>query len=294
MNQKRKQDDPLEKQHSYILDPENVAEMARLEIQGRLLTESMGGLLPERGNTLPAEWVRVLDLGCGPGEWVRQMASSFPQAQVTGLDISQIMIAYAQVLAQQNHLENAHFVRGSLLQPLPFPEGSFDLVNARLLVGVLQQDRWPAFLQACRHVLRTGGVIRLTEGGDPGWQANKPASQAMLSWLLDMIPRSGYGFATATSPGWHMREGLSTLLAEGGWKAIAVREETLDFSFGTPLAASQRRNILTVSEQARVVLLRLGIATEADFIRTYEEMKKELREQDFQLFSHMNTLTATA
>jgi SAM-dependent methyltransferase len=284
----------MEPLQSYILDPENVAEMARLEIQGLLLTESMGGLLPEWGNTLPTDCRHILDLGCGPGEWVRQLAQTFPQAHVIGLDISRTMIAYAQALTQDQHLENASFVCHDVRKPLPFPAHSLDLVNARLMTGVLQRDRWPAFLQQCRRVLKPEGTIRLTEGGDPGWRANTIACQRMLSWLLDMIPKSGYGFATGASLQWRMREGLSDLLREGGWNAMTLNEYTLDFSFGTPFAASQRRNILIVSEQSKALLVRLGLTTEEAFAQTYQAMKREMEEPGFQTFSHFLTLMATS
>jgi hypothetical protein len=57
----------------YIIDSEQAAELARLMQQDRLLTEAMGGLLPEEGINLP-ERGHVLDLACGPDGWALELA----------------------------------------------------------------------------------------------------------------------------------------------------------------------------------------------------------------------------
>jgi SAM-dependent methyltransferase len=278
--------------HTYILDPENIAEMARLELQAQLLTDGMGGLLPELGNILPADCLRILDLACGPGEWVRELASAFPKAKVTGLDISHIMSAYAQAVAQEKRLENARFAQGSLLEPLKFLDGSFDLLNARLLLGVIHRDRWPYFLQECQRVLRSGGRLRLTEGSDPTWQTNKAACEKMNLWVQEVCFKAGYGFATSTVSGMRMKDALSDLLAEAGWYEINVNDYQLDCSFGSPLAADQRRNSQIVWKQAEPLLLRSQITTKKEFTETYEAMYKEMAEVDFKGIWYLNTISA--
>jgi tRNA G46 methylase TrmB len=59
----------------YQLDAENAAEMARLTKQARMLS-TMLGLLPETVDLTRSSL--VLDLGCGPGEWVLEMARRSP------------------------------------------------------------------------------------------------------------------------------------------------------------------------------------------------------------------------
>jgi len=49
--------------HGYVIDAENAAEMARLMLQDRLLTQSMGGLIPEPIDLSQA--YQVLDIACG-------------------------------------------------------------------------------------------------------------------------------------------------------------------------------------------------------------------------------------
>jgi tRNA G46 methylase TrmB len=95
------------RRHTYVIDPENPGELARLTMQARIITEGMGGLFPE-GLTLPPA-ARVLDLACGPGGWVLDLARTYPDAEVIGVDISSTVVEYATVQAQTRRLANASF-----------------------------------------------------------------------------------------------------------------------------------------------------------------------------------------
>src|SRR5690242_15800494 len=117
--------DSTRSETTYLNDPESAAEMARLLEQGRLLTACMGGVFPEqRGNLSGIH--DVLDVACGPGGWALEVASAYPQMQVTGFDISRAMIEYATLQASLQHLENARFEVLDATAPLPFADASFD------------------------------------------------------------------------------------------------------------------------------------------------------------------------
>jgi len=151
---------------SYILDTENTAEMARLTKQDRLVTTGMGGLAAAYDDLSGRH--HLLDIACGPAGWALDLASTFPHINVVGIDINRQMIAYAQAQAQARQLANADFRVMDALQPLAFPEHSFDLVNARFLVGFMPRAAWLPLLRECLRVLRPGGLIRLTEFDEPG------------------------------------------------------------------------------------------------------------------------------
>src|SRR4051812_46651907 len=106
-----------EQQNPYFIDTESAAEMARLLDQDRLLTQGMGGLLVERNNDFSGI-TRVLDVGCGPGGWVQEVAFTSPEIEVIGIDISRTMIEYAQTQAQVQHLDNAVFAIMDATRPL--------------------------------------------------------------------------------------------------------------------------------------------------------------------------------
>lgn len=264
---------------TYLLDQENAAEMARLEIQGQLLTRGMGGTLPELGNRLLEGSVRVLDLGCGPGEWVRQVARDYPHGEVIGVDISQIMVAYAQSKAQQTGVSNACFLRRNILDPLDFPAGSFDLVNARFLVGVLHTDRWPGFVQECVRLTRPDGWIRLTEFDNPG-HTNKAACERFAHWVVETCRRGNYGFATTPDTPL-ITPMLARLLREAGCDEVWQHTHHLDFSFGTDLFESQCQNYRVAYKQAQPLFVQMGITTQQEVEAAYEDLLAELKSEDF-------------
>src|SRR5712692_6187491 len=137
-------------ENTYIIDAENAAEMARLMVQDRLLTKRMGGLFPERSDLFGIH--DILDIACGPGGWVLDVARTYPTVQVVGVDISTIMVAYARALTATDQLTNARCRVMNVLKPLDFPDSSFDLVNARTISGFMPPAAWPALMQECLRI----------------------------------------------------------------------------------------------------------------------------------------------
>src|SRR5712692_4126738 len=90
----------------YFTDVENVAEMARLTKQAQMLSRQIGLLPPQI--TLPHA-PAILDIACGPGEWVLSMAQNIPDGQATGIDTSNVMIEYARFRAEEEGFHNARF-----------------------------------------------------------------------------------------------------------------------------------------------------------------------------------------
>ena len=68
--------------HSYYVDPETGEEMSRLMRQDRLVTRAMGGPLPEPHDLEKMQ--SILDVACGPGGWVIDVAWRYPHLQVGG------------------------------------------------------------------------------------------------------------------------------------------------------------------------------------------------------------------
>ena len=106
----------------YVMDAENAAEMARLMLQDRLLNQAMGGLLAERNDL--AHLYRVLDIACGPGGWLLDLTTQYPHMQGMGIDISQLMIDYANTLARTQKLSNVQFRVMDATKPLDFSDRS--------------------------------------------------------------------------------------------------------------------------------------------------------------------------
>src|SRR5579884_158650 len=60
----------------FVQDRHNKQELKRLIIQDQMITISMGGVLPEQ--TDPTLFRHVLDVGCGTGGWLIEVAKAYP------------------------------------------------------------------------------------------------------------------------------------------------------------------------------------------------------------------------
>lgn len=106
---------------------------------------------------------RVLDLGCGPGISAFVLAQRLGRdVEVTGLDISPVMIARARRHHAEQHpaLTRVRFVQADATQ-LPFADGAFDLIVGHSFL-YLVPDR-PTVLAQARRVLAPGGTLVLME-----------------------------------------------------------------------------------------------------------------------------------
>jgi len=101
---------------------------------------------------------RILDVGCGSGYLLRQLAARVPEAtDLVGIDPAPAMIRRAQAIACDDRLR---FSIG-VAEQLPYPDGSFDLV-----ISTNSFDHWAdqqAGLKECARVLGSGGRLVLTD-----------------------------------------------------------------------------------------------------------------------------------
>ena len=93
----------------------------------------------------------VLDAGCAAGEHAAWFAAR--GARVVALDASEAMVR----LARERLGEGARVVRHDLAEPLPFADGSFDLVVSSLTLHYLAD--WRPALREMRRALRPGGRL---------------------------------------------------------------------------------------------------------------------------------------
>src|SRR5260370_14641304 len=112
--------DPSQTGNYYILGNTDTETVHSVEVD-KYFNRSIGGPLPEQPEQSLSRIHRVLDIACGPGGWVLELAYAYPHMQVTGFDISEKMIGYARVLALDNGLDNAPFRLARAMDTLAFP-----------------------------------------------------------------------------------------------------------------------------------------------------------------------------
>ncbi len=264
-------------ENTYIFDPESPQEMARLIEQERFVTKAQGGTfagLPD----LPAGGT-VLDLACGPGGWVLNAAFEHPELEVAGVDISHVMINYANARAQTQQISNASFGIMDITRPLDFADASFDLVNARLLIGVLKRDAWSPFLTECTRILRPGGMLRLTEGNDSG-ESLSPALEHLNTLGIQALWQAGYGFSS-TGRTFAMAPALPALLKRAGYHDLHISAHVIEGAADTQGWADFYHDHEVLLAQAKPLLVKLGLITSELFDSLYQQALIEMHDQDF-------------
>ncbi|HET9921299.1 MAG TPA: methyltransferase domain-containing protein [Ktedonobacteraceae bacterium] len=274
--------DSSENKSGYVVDAEDAAEMARLLDQDILVSKSMGGLFPEHVDEL--EGISdILDIACGPGGWVLSVAREYPHIQVTGIDISERMVAYAQAHAQARGLSNAHFRRMDILKSLDFPSGSFDLVNARTLVGLMSPQTWPLLVSEIVRVCRPGGIVRLTEFEMP--MTNSPHFETISWMVLQAMHKAGRSYSP-DGRYFTLTAMLGSLLQEAGCQDIQEKPYVINFSSGTEAHEGYTQDMILGFKLITTFLTQLGITTEEKYELAYQQMVAEMLSDRFRALGY--------
>ena len=160
----------------------------------------------------------VMDLGCGPGLFLRDVGERYPPAALYGYDVTRAMIAYGQQ-ASYAGAKPTLVVHDVIAQPLPHAAGTVHLVSMSSVLHVLDEPL--PVLAEIRRVLAPGGIFLLHD-----W-IRQPL-RAYLEWRRDNL---GEGEAETRRRGFRLfpvhnkytAEDWQWLLAEAG---LAVRSQT--------------------------------------------------------------------
>jgi SAM-dependent methyltransferase len=263
--------------NNYINDINSAGEWARLDHQARIVGKRTG-LLPSHFDDV--ELTRVLDVGCGPGRWTLDIAFDRPDAEVTGIDLSADLVAYAKARARTQHLRNVSFdVQDFLTTQLPFPEHTFDLIHLRFAVSWIKREQWVLVLARSFALLKPEGWIVVTEG--EGMYTTSPALERLQEVLCDAFSLSGYGLSSSPrSLGVVAR--LSALLAETGFRKIWSDATVIDYSFHRQEANMEwRESFHALISESASFLLDAGVTTAEDLAQLDKQIGIDMYQEDF-------------
>jgi len=263
-------------ENTYFIDAENAAEMARLTNQDRLMTKSMGGLFPGRLDLTPIH--DILDISCGPGSWVLDVAREYPEKQVVGIDISTLMVEYARYQAYIQGLNNVSFRVMNALEPLDFRDSTFDMVNARFISGFMPPVVWSRFMQECLRIMRPGGVVRLTEPEYP--LSNSLVVEKLGGLLTKAMQVAGQSFSP---DGCHagITPMLGRFLRDAGCQDIQKAAYVLDSSMGTEEHLSQYQNTMVFLTLIQPFIIKMELITQEEVDQLYQRALTEMMSDDY-------------
>lgn len=156
----------------------------------------------------------VLDLGCGTGRHALWLASE--GARVTAVDFSEGMLEEAR---RKPGAARVRFLAHDLHQPLPFADGSFEVVVSALVLEHLR-DLGPFFAEA-RRVLGGGGRAVVS--------AMHPAMFLRGSQARFTDPQSGAVVQPGSLP--HTLGDMVMAVLRAGFRVEAIGEHAPDEAF---------------------------------------------------------------
>jgi SAM-dependent methyltransferase len=162
---------------NHYLFPRHPGEIDRLDIQHHALKGTL-----QANHLAPVDRPdRVLDVGCGTGQWGFEMCQPLGPALVVGLDL---------VPSKPAQPPQYRYVRGNVMHGLPFADGQFDFVHQRLLVSGLPLASWPGVVGDLARVTRPGGWVELVE---VPWEIERagPAAQRLVVLTRELTASLG-------------------------------------------------------------------------------------------------------
>lgn len=253
-------------------------ELNRLQVQDRLVTAIMGGVLPEQPG--PITFRRVLDVGCGTGDWLIEVAKTYPDISLlVGVDTNERAIAYARGQAAAQQLsDRVEFHIMDALGMLEFPIDYFDLVNQRFAWSFLRTWEWPKLLNEYQRITRPGGVIRITEADiEQGSMEITPALSRLSQLVLQAFYQAGHFFI----PEWNgVTSQLVRLMHQYGIRNVQTLPYMLEYQAGTPEAQYLNENTKRFFRTV-VPFLRKWTHVPDDYEAIYQQGMLELQRPDF-------------
>jgi ubiquinone/menaquinone biosynthesis C-methylase UbiE len=154
----------------------------RYEAQVEALFSGAAGAMRRRALSLLAQaWrgrdhrgLKIVDLACGSGGFLKDLRRAFPRAKVTGLDLSAAYLAEAQS-------RSAAPVVQANAERLPFADGSLDAVTCIYLFHELPPRVRPVVAREIARVLKPGGVLAFAD-------SVQPRDEPDLARLLEAFP----------------------------------------------------------------------------------------------------------
>ncbi|MBP3228295.1 MAG: bifunctional demethylmenaquinone methyltransferase/2-methoxy-6-polyprenyl-1,4-benzoquinol methylase UbiE [Bacteroidaceae bacterium] len=173
----------------------------------------------------------VLDVATGTGDFALLEAQMLPEAKVTGLDLSEGMLAVGREKVRKSGNARVSFEKGDVLA-LPYADASFDAVT--VAYGARNFADLDRGLAEMRRVLRPGGRLVICELTTP--------RRAPMSWLFAIYSKvymplmgkllggdgAAYRYLPATMAAFPQGERMARILGEIGYTDVRFKR----FTFG--------------------------------------------------------------
>ncbi len=299
-----------------ILSIEERELVRQLEVS-RFVLEEMGGSLP-REQVVTKQLTTVLDVACGAGGWVLDIARTYPHLQVTGIDTCKLYLEYAQHLANESGLANAHLLARDMRlldrDTNTFSADSIDLINVAFIASLLLSMDYAALMRSLFRLCRPGGLLRWTEMEFP--ITNSPAFEQLTALICRALRVTGQTFIPPSLQiydeiftAWRREEGRNNQPAErrhvgitpmmGSWlhcagcHAVQSFPTAIEVSTGTAAHPYFVRQVEVFGQHIAPFLCIQEVIPADDLTALLNEVQDEIQQADFCGLCFILTVCAT-
>ncbi|RGB30158.1 S-adenosyl-L-methionine-dependent methyltransferase [Rhizophagus diaphanus] len=108
-------------------------------------------------NILSDPNAKILDVGCGSGFWLLEMAADYSSPKYFGID-------NLSTFPKSTIPSNIEFSQHNLLEGLPFPDNTFEFVHIQSVGSEFTETQWETFVyQELGRVLKPGGWLEICD-----------------------------------------------------------------------------------------------------------------------------------
>lgn len=175
---------------------------------------------------------QVLDIGCGPGTWVLEMATEFPNTEFHGIDLRTMFPTSIKPT-------NTHFVQHDFYETLPYPDESVDFIRMRLMLGSMTPPQLTKLLAEIQRVLKPLGYVEFL---DVERQIHRPGpicDQLFNKKLSQVMHNNGIDLMASH----HLSTLLMSQPAHGGFIDVHQHKVTIPLGWGGQLGEVHAQNI---------------------------------------------------
>ncbi len=130
---------------------------------------------------------RILDVAAGTGDVAIALARRLPQARITGIDLSDEMLAVGRGKVARRGLDDRIGLVQGDAEKLPFSDGAFDAVTIGF--GIRNFGSIEAGLAEAFRVLRRGGRLSILEFSTPRGRFFGPLYRLYFHRILPLVGR---------------------------------------------------------------------------------------------------------
>ncbi|RHZ87026.1 hypothetical protein Glove_41g82 [Diversispora epigaea] len=158
-------------------------EIDRVQMQHFMYKHVWGGNFSSPvQDLLQKEDTKILDIGCGSGAWVLEMATEYQNPQFTGIDV-------APLYPTEIKPENVTFQQANVLLGLPFEDNTFDFVYIRFMIFAFSVEDWERAIKEVVRVTKPGGWVEIMEK-DLYWCNEGPFCKAARTAVAEALRES--------------------------------------------------------------------------------------------------------